>query len=82
MQVFFRENKDRLTVYQMPAYSPDYNPIEILWKKIKGKGVHLKYFPTFESLTAKVDELLNEFQAKPSEVLKVFGFYTKKQKAG
>lgn len=80
MQVFFYENRDRLTVYQMPAYSHDYNPIEILWKKIKGTGVHLRYFPTFESLTTKVDELLHEFQAKPSEVLKVFGFYTKKQK--
>lgn len=81
MQAFFCENKDRLTVYQMPAYSPDYNPIEILWKKIKGKGVHLKYFPTFESLTTKVDELLREFEANPTDVLKVFGFYTKNQKA-
>lgn len=81
MQVFFYENRDRLTVYQMPAYSPDYNPIEILWKKIKGKGVHLKYFPTFESLTTKVDELLSQFQEDSAEVLKVFGFYTKKQEA-
>lgn len=79
MQAFFYKQKERLTVFQMPAYSPDYNPIEILWKKIKGKGVHLKYFPTFESLTAKVDELMSEFAAKPSEVLKVFGFYTKKK---
>jgi len=65
----------------MPAYSPDYNPIEILWKKIKGKGVHLKYFPNFESLMVKVDELLREFEANPIEVLKVFGFYTKKKKS-
>lgn len=35
MQVFFYENRDRITVFQMPAYSPDYNPIEILWKKVK-----------------------------------------------
>ena len=81
MQVFFYENRDRLTVYQMPAYSPDYNPIEILWKKVKRKGIHLNYFPTFENLKAKVEELLDGFAAKPSEVLKVFGFYTKKQNA-
>lgn len=79
MQVFFYENKSQLDIYQMPSYSPDYNPIEILWKKIKGKGVHLKYFPTFESLVDKVDELLEKFSAKPKEVLKVFGFYTKKE---
>lgn len=81
MQAFFYEHKDRLTIFQMPSYSPDYNPIEILWKKIKGKGVHLKYFPTFESLTAKVEGMLREFASKPSEVLKVFGFYTKKEKS-
>lgn len=79
MQVFFYDNKDRLDVYQMPSYSPDYNPIEILWKKIKGEGIHLKYFPTFECLTKKVDELLEEFSEKPKDVLKVFGFYTKKE---
>jgi transposase len=77
MCAFFYENKDRITIAQMPSYSPDYNPIEILWKKIKGRGVHLKYFPTFESLMARVDELLAKFSASPDDVLKVFGFYTK-----
>ena len=81
MQAFFYDHKDRLTVYQMPAYSPDYNPIEILWKKVKKQGVHLKHFPTFESLIAKVDELLANFAASSKEVLKVFGFYTKRCKA-
>lgn len=81
MQVFFHENKDRLTVFQMPSYSPDYNPIEQLWRKIKKKGTHLKYFPTFESLTAKVDEMLAAFSTTPSDVLIVFGFYTKGAKA-
>lgn len=81
MQVFFYENRARLTVFQMPAYSPDYNPIENLWRKIKKKGVHLKYFPTFEHLKITVDELLAEFKTKPSDILKVFGFYTKQAKA-
>jgi len=34
MMVFFYEYRDRMTVYQLPVYSPDYNPIERLWKKI------------------------------------------------
>ena len=44
---FFEKQSDRLTVYQLPTYSPDYNPIEKLWKKIKQGGTHLHYFPTF-----------------------------------
>ena len=30
MNEFFEAHKDRLTVYNLPAYSPDYNPIEKL----------------------------------------------------
>ena len=61
---FFKENKDRLTVFQLPSYSPDYNPIEKLWKKIKEGGTHLTYFPTFEDLKDKVNETLLKFKDK------------------
>ena len=39
-----------------PSYSPDYNPIEKLWKKIKEKQLHLHHFPTFDSLKDKVEK--------------------------
>ncbi|MBF0299140.1 MAG: IS630 family transposase [Oligoflexia bacterium] len=79
MKDFFEQNKKKLKVYQMPSYSPDYNPIEILWKKLKTKGIHLKYFPSFQSIIDKVNELLLYFKDNREEVLKVFGFYTKKE---
>ena len=45
-----------MQVFQLPTYSPDYNPIEKLWKKIKQQDTHLHYFPTFEALTDKVEQ--------------------------
>jgi len=33
MKDFFEKNKHRLTVFRLPSYSPDFNPIEKLWKK-------------------------------------------------
>ena len=78
MQKFLKENKHRLTVYTLPAYSPDYNPIEMLWKKIKRLGTHLKYFPTFDSLVDRVEKMLIEFSCAADEVLALFGLYTKK----
>lgn len=75
MQAFFYDHKDRITVYQLPTYSPDYNPIEKLWKKIKEKGIHLCYFPTFDDLKNKVNEMLNLFGNAKEEVLSLFGFY-------
>jgi transposase len=75
MQIFFYDYKDRITVYQLPIYSPDYNPIEKLWKKVKEKGIHLCYFPTFDDLKNKVNEMLDLFEDTKNEVWSLFGFY-------
>ena len=72
---FFEKHLDRITVYQLPSYSPDYNPIEKLWKKIKEKEIHLHYFPTFEFLINKVEEALIRFKDLKNEILSLFGFY-------
>jgi transposase len=47
-------NVARLTIERLPAFSPDYNPIEKLWKNTKKDSTHLKYFKTFEDLHASV----------------------------
>lgn len=77
MKRFFEKKSYRLTVYDLPSYSPDYNPIEKLWKKIKEKEIHLHYFPTFDSLMNKVEEALLHFKDLHHEVLSLFGFYRK-----
>ena len=72
MQAFFDQHAERLTVFQLPSYSPDFNPIEKLWKKIKEYGTHLHYFPTFEALKDKVEQALLDFKDAPREVLSLF----------
>jgi hypothetical protein len=66
---FFAAHRERLTVFQLPGYSPDYNPIEKLWKKLKEQETHLQYFPTFAGLTAKVEQALIKFEHAPQEIL-------------
>ena len=75
MQVFFAKHTDRLTVEQLPRYSPQFNPIEFLWRNVKKKATHLRYFPTFEDLTQKVDEKLRYFAELPSSILALMGRY-------
>jgi transposase len=75
MNDFFATHADRLTKFQLPAYSPDFNPIEHLWKKVKKHATHLKYFPTFDVLTAAVDKTLHQFEHLPSEILSLMGLY-------
>lgn len=75
IRAFLDSVKERLTVYRLPSYSPDYNPIEQLWKKIKKEGTHNQYFPHFQDLKGKVDEVLTYFQTQAKEVLSLMLSY-------
>ncbi len=77
MRKFFEEQADRLTVYQLPRYSPEFNPIEFLWRNVKKQATHLRYFPKFEDLTKKVDEKLEYFANLPESILGLMGRYCK-----
>jgi len=74
-QAFFAAQADRLTVYQLPPYSPDYNPIEHLWRNVKRDKTHNRYFPSFAALTEAVDAALAHFRAYPAEVKQLMGTY-------
>jgi transposase len=75
MQQFFDAHADRLTIEQLPAYSPDFNPIEHLWKKVKKEATHLKYFPEFLDLQVEVERALLHFAQTPYEITVLMARY-------
>jgi transposase len=75
MKDFFAAHADRLTKYQLPSYSPDFNPIEYLWKKVKKRATHLKYFADFATLMQRVDDALCHFAHMPSQITCLMGLY-------
>lgn len=74
---FLEEHSSRITVYRLPSYSPDYNPIEYLWKKVKKNATHNRYFPQFELLIITVQHALEYLVQHPEEVLALMGTYRK-----
>jgi transposase len=74
-QAFLVAHSDRITAHPLPSYSPEYNPIEYLWKKTKQRATHNKYFKEFLALTVSVDKALAYFATHPDTVLGLFGRY-------
>ena len=65
VQKFYEHRKDILKVIQLPAYSPELNPIEQSWKKIK-KWIATSLWATEEEFEMRIAEALGnkEFRTK------------------
>jgi transposase len=74
-QAFLAAHSHRITAEPLPSYSPDYNPIEYLWKKTKQRATHNKYFKAFAALTVSVEKALAYFATHPEEIVSLFGRY-------
>jgi transposase len=75
MKAFFAQHQQRLTVFQLPSYSPDFNPIEFLWKKLIQRATHNRHFDVFDKLIETVDDALAYFANAPDQVLALMGRY-------
>lgn len=71
-QVWVAAHAERVQLVQLPSYSPDYNPIEHLWRYVK-EGTHCAYFATFAALQERVEQRLQQLQADPSRVQQLLG---------
>jgi transposase len=72
---FVAQHADRLSVHPLPSYSPDYNPIEHLWRNVKRDKTHNRYFPTFEDLVQAVETGMAKFQQDSAAVRQLIGPY-------
>src|SRR5215510_10533882 len=76
-QAFLAAHSERITEHPLPSYSPDYNPIEYLWRKTKKRATYNKYFKEFAAVVVSADKALAYFAAHPEMVLELLGLYCK-----
>ncbi len=53
----------------LPAYSPNLNLIERLWKFVKKQCLYSKYYPEFTSFTQAITDCLNQTQSRHKAAL-------------
>ena len=49
---WFKSNRHRLEVHQLPPYSPELNPTERLWQHTRKNGAHNRFFGCVDALLA------------------------------
>ena len=57
-------------VEYLPAYSPNLNLIERLWKFVKKKCLYSKYYPDFNAFKSNISECLNKTHTEYKAELK------------
>ena len=74
-KAFLAAHSERITEHPLPSYSPDYNPLEYVWKTTKQRATYHKYFKECVELMVSVEKALAYFAAHPDTVLGLWGHY-------
>ena len=69
IQPFLEENKDRLELVFLPAYSPELNLIEGLWKWLKSAVIYNVFYKHTYEIKRAVDAFVKHINSVPQEVV-------------
>ncbi len=65
---WLKVNTNKIEVHFLPPYSPEFNPVELVWKETKKRTTHNRYFPSLTLLKEKLFRRLNRFQGNPASL--------------
>jgi transposase len=68
---WFAANRHWLEVHQLPSYSPEFNPVERLWRHTRKNGTHDRYFTTEAELVGTQSRVFGEMQSH-SELIRSY----------
>jgi transposase len=65
---FWEAHRDRVTVWYLPAYSPNLNVTERLWKWLKETVIVNAFHPDVAAIAASVQQFLDYLPTVPEDV--------------
>ena len=67
-----------LEFYRLPSYSPNLNPVERFWKKLRRRATHNRLLDTIKEMKASVRASLSYFQAARGKILSLINGRSKR----
>lgn len=65
-KVWLKENRDLIELFRLPAYSPEFMPVEGIWKKVRKLTTHNRFYATVAQRDAALRKTFSKFQRKPA----------------
>lgn len=59
------ENADNIELHRLPPYSPEFNPMEGVWKTTRKMTTHNRFFRTTAERDAALGKTFTQFQDRP-----------------
>ena len=64
-KAWLEENGDRIALHRLPPYSPEFNPMEGVWKTTRKMATHNRFHRTVEERDDVLRRTFQQFQTKP-----------------
>ena len=74
LQPWLKEVSEVLELFFLPPYSPDLNPIEMLWKKTRRNVTHNRFFESLQALCYDLKLYWKSFALPNDELMKLSAF--------
>jgi hypothetical protein len=65
-KAWLAQNAHRIELFRLPPYSPEFNPIEGVWKTTKRLTTHNRFYRTTADRDLALQTTFGAFQARPS----------------
>jgi hypothetical protein len=67
---------DNLVLMHLPPYSPELNPVELLWREIRRKYFHNKIFNSLDDVEENLIIALADYHNNPNAIMKLAHGYS------
>ena len=65
-KIWLAENRAKIELFRLPPYSPEFNPIEGVWKETKKRATHNRFYETTEERDGVIRQTFRAFNRNPA----------------